>query len=187
MRVTTIHSTVALWVAMSWWSFPFAQTTLPRGAVALINQDHHGSRVALCADTGEAPVQQGAKKSAALPCGLARVQVSGAFGPDWVRVILHGRQTGSVLPLLLLTVCGYFPLIRLKEHSASNRGCRSVLSSSTFAHFRALAGRLTGCCSDWLSPTVVRRGWKCSRPAAAGFSTPLLRSTPPSPGRPHET
>jgi hypothetical protein len=90
MRPTTIHSTVALWVAVSCWSFPFAQTTLPRGAVALINQDHHGSRVALCADTGEAPVQQGAKqiRGTAVWVGegtsLRRIRAGlGACDPSW--------------------------------------------------------------------------------------------------------
>jgi dipeptidyl aminopeptidase/acylaminoacyl peptidase len=62
MRVTTIDSTVALWVAVSSWSFGLAQAALPSGAVALINQDRHGSLLALCAATGEAPVRQGRKK-----------------------------------------------------------------------------------------------------------------------------
>lgn len=62
MRVTTIHSTVALCVFVSFWSFALAQTALPSGAVALINRDHYGSRVALCAETGEPAVQRGAKK-----------------------------------------------------------------------------------------------------------------------------
>ena len=90
MRVTTIHSTVALCVVVSSWSFALAQATLPSGAVALVNQDHYGSRVALCADTGEAPVQQGAKKirGTAVWVGeganLRRIRAGiGACDPSW--------------------------------------------------------------------------------------------------------
>src|SRR5687767_13597402 len=90
MRVTRIHSTVALWVAVSSWSFALAQTALPSGAVTLINQDHHGSLVALCADTGEAPVQRGAKKirGTAVWVGkglnLRRISAgAGACDPSW--------------------------------------------------------------------------------------------------------
>ena len=39
-----------------------AQSALPPGAVTLVNEDRYGSRVALCADTGEPVIQQGAKK-----------------------------------------------------------------------------------------------------------------------------
>jgi len=90
MRVTTIPSTVALSVAVSSWSFGFAQAALPSGAVALINQDHHGSRVALCADTGEAPVRHGAKsvRGTAVWVGdgvnLRRIRAGlGACDPSW--------------------------------------------------------------------------------------------------------
>jgi WD40-like Beta Propeller Repeat len=90
MRVSTFHSTVALSVAVCSWSFPLAQTALPRGAVALINQDHYGARVALCAETGEAPVQQGAKKikGTAVWVGegtnLQRIRAGlGACDPSW--------------------------------------------------------------------------------------------------------
>lgn len=62
MRVTTIHSTAALWVLVSAASFAVAQAALPPGAVSLINQDRFGSQVALCAETGEPAVQQGARK-----------------------------------------------------------------------------------------------------------------------------
>lgn len=90
MRLTRIHSTVALWVLVSSWSFPLAQAALPRGAVALINQDHFGPRVALCADTGDPPVQQGAKKirGTAVWVGqgtsLRRIRAGlGACDPSW--------------------------------------------------------------------------------------------------------
>jgi hypothetical protein len=62
MRVSTIHSTVALWVLASSWSVTVAQTALPPGAVSLVNQDQFGSMVALCAETGEPAVQMGSKK-----------------------------------------------------------------------------------------------------------------------------
>ncbi len=187
MRLTTIHSTVALWVAVSSWSFPFAQTTLPRGAVALINQDHHGSRVALCADTGEAPVQQGAKKirGTAVWVGegtsLRRIRAGlGACDPSW-------SPDGQRLAVTAADGLWVFPAN--SPEGALRVESRLPLGSIEF-NFRAFSSPRwspDGCCSDWLSPTVVRRGWRCSRPAAAGFSTRLLRSTPPSPGRPHET
>jgi hypothetical protein len=90
MRVTTIPGTVALWAVVSAWSFPLAQTALPSGAVALINEDRYGSRVALCADTGEPSVQQGAKKirGTAVWAGdgatLRRLRAGlGACDPSW--------------------------------------------------------------------------------------------------------
>jgi WD40-like Beta Propeller Repeat len=90
MRLTTIHSTVAMWAAVSSWSCALAQTPLPSGAVTLINQDHHGSLVALCADTGEAPVQRGAKtiRGTAVWVGegvnLRRIRAGvGACDPSW--------------------------------------------------------------------------------------------------------
>ena len=90
MRVTTIHSTLVLCVAVSSLSFPLAQTLLPPGAVALINEDRHGSQVALCADTGEPPVQHGAKKirGTAVWVGeganLRRIRAGpGACDPSW--------------------------------------------------------------------------------------------------------
>lgn len=90
MRVTTIHSTAALWVFVSAASFTVAQAALPPGAVSLINQDRFGSRVALCAETGEPPVQQGARKvrGTAVWVGedgnLRRIRAGlGACDPSW--------------------------------------------------------------------------------------------------------
>ena len=56
-----IHSAVALWLFVSFSSLAIAQAGLPDGAISLINQDRHGSLVALCADTGEPAVQHGAR------------------------------------------------------------------------------------------------------------------------------
>jgi len=90
MRVTTIHSTGALWVFVSSWTFAAAQAGLPPGAVSLINQDRFGSRVALCAETGEPAVQQGARKvrGTAVWVGegtnLRRIRAGlGACDPSW--------------------------------------------------------------------------------------------------------
>jgi dipeptidyl aminopeptidase/acylaminoacyl peptidase len=67
-----------------------AQTHLPPGAVSLINEDRYGSQIALCADTGEAVVQQGAKRVRATGVwagdrsNLRRVQAGlGACDPAW--------------------------------------------------------------------------------------------------------
>jgi hypothetical protein len=90
MRVTTSHITVALWMAVSFSSFPLAQAALPLGAVALINEDHHGSLVALCAETGEPPLQLGAKKIRGTGVwvgegtNLRRIRAGlGACDPSW--------------------------------------------------------------------------------------------------------
>ena len=90
MRVTTIHSTFALWVAVSSCSLLLAQTALPRGAVALVNEDRLGSLVALCADTGDPSVQQDAKEIRATAvwagagANLRRLQTGlGACDPSW--------------------------------------------------------------------------------------------------------
>ena len=61
MRARTIH-TAALWVVVSSSSFTVAQAALPPGAVTLINQDRFGTQIALCAETGEPDIQQGARK-----------------------------------------------------------------------------------------------------------------------------
>ncbi len=88
MRVTTIHGTAALWVFV--WSFAAAQAALPPGAVSLINQDRFGSQVALCADTGEPDVQQGARKVRVTAVwigegtNLRRIRAGlGACDPSW--------------------------------------------------------------------------------------------------------
>jgi Tol biopolymer transport system component len=90
MRGTTIHSTGALWAFVSSWSFVVAQAALPPGAVSLINQDRFGSRVALCAETGEPAVQRGARRvrGTAVWVGegtdLRRIRAGlGACDPSW--------------------------------------------------------------------------------------------------------
>ena len=84
------HSTVALWVLVSSAPSAFAQTNLPPGAVALINEDRYGSLVALCADTGEPAVQHGARnvRGTAVWAGedghLTRIHAGlGACDPSW--------------------------------------------------------------------------------------------------------
>ena len=90
MRATMIHSTSALWVLVSSWSFAIAQAALPPGAVSLINQDRFGSRVALCAETGEPEVQRGSRRvrGTAVWVGegtnLRRIRAGlGACDPSW--------------------------------------------------------------------------------------------------------
>ena len=90
MRVTTIHSTVAMWVFVSSWSFALAQTALPPAPSPSSTRIAIGSRVALCAETGEPAVQQGAKKirGTAVWVGegtnLRRIRAGlGACDPSW--------------------------------------------------------------------------------------------------------
>lgn len=90
MRVTTIHSAVALWILVSSLSLAAAQAALPPGAVSLVNEDRYGSKVALCAETGEPPVQHGAKRvrGTAVWAGegknLRRIRAGvGACDPAW--------------------------------------------------------------------------------------------------------
>jgi hypothetical protein len=90
MRVTSIHSAIASWVFLCLWSSVLAQTPLPPGAVSLINEDRYGSRVALCADTGEPVVQKGSKtiRGTAVWAGeganLRRIRAGeGACDPAW--------------------------------------------------------------------------------------------------------
>lgn len=90
MRGTQIHSTIASWVFVCSSSFAVAQTALPPGAVSLINEDRHGSRVALCAETGEPDIQKGPKtiRSTAVWVGegenLRRLPAGlGACDPAW--------------------------------------------------------------------------------------------------------
>jgi hypothetical protein len=89
MRITRAPGLVALWVVVSS-TFVLAQIALPPGAVALVNQDRFGSRVALCADTGEPDVRQGPKTIrgtgvwAGDPARLHRVVAGqGACDPAW--------------------------------------------------------------------------------------------------------
>jgi hypothetical protein len=90
MRGTTIHSTAALWVLVSASWSAVAQGALPPGAVSLINEDRFGSQIALCADTGEPAVQQGARtvRGTAVWVGegtnLRRIHAGlGACDPSW--------------------------------------------------------------------------------------------------------
>ncbi|RPI55060.1 MAG: hypothetical protein EHM55_09040 [Acidobacteria bacterium] len=89
MPVAKSHGLVACCVLVSS-AFVFAQTALPPGAVSLVNQDRYGSRVALCADTGEPAVQDGARtiRSTAVwmgdPSRLQKVEAGkGACDPAW--------------------------------------------------------------------------------------------------------
>ena len=89
MRGMKIHSAVALWMFVCS-SVVSAQTALPDGAVSLVNEDRYGSRVALCAETGEPDIQHGAKKirRTAVWAGesskLHRVRAGlGACDPAW--------------------------------------------------------------------------------------------------------
>ena len=88
MRPTTIHSAVAMWIVVSAWTA--AQQALPQGAVSLINQDRFGSKVALCAETGEPASRRGPKtiRGTAVWAGeganLRRVRAGlGACDPAW--------------------------------------------------------------------------------------------------------
>jgi len=90
MRAAIIHSAVAVWIFVSLVVSVAAQRALPPGAVSLINQDRFGSKVALCAETGEPVVQQGPKKvrGTAVWAGegvnLRRVRAGlGACDPAW--------------------------------------------------------------------------------------------------------
>ena len=98
MRVSTIHSIAALWVVVSASSVAVAQilsdsghgAPLPPGAVVLVNQDRFGSKLALCAETGEPDVRQGAKRirGTAVWAGertnLRRIRAGkGACDPAW--------------------------------------------------------------------------------------------------------
>ena len=83
---------VSSWIFVfpSSWIFVFAQTSLPPGALSLVSEDRHGSLVALCADTGEPVIQQGAKQIRATGVwvgersNLRRVQAGvGACDPAW--------------------------------------------------------------------------------------------------------
>jgi Tol biopolymer transport system component len=90
MRVRSIPSAIASWVLLYSWSFAAAQTALPPGAVSLISEVRYGSRVALCAETGEPAVQKGSRtiRGTAVWVGeganLRRVRAGlGACDPAW--------------------------------------------------------------------------------------------------------
>ena len=90
MPGTTTHSTVAVWLVVSSWSLAIAQAPLPEGAITLINEDRHGSLIALCADTGDPATRQGARtiRGTAVWVGeranLRRIHAgAGACDPSW--------------------------------------------------------------------------------------------------------
>ena len=56
-----------------------AQVALPEGAIALVNQDRFGTQIALCAETGERPVQQGPRK-------IVQTAVWVGEGPAYLRL-----------------------------------------------------------------------------------------------------
>lgn len=67
-----------------------AQSILPPGAVSLVNQDRHGSRIALCADTGAPATQRGAQRVPGTavwvgsPSKLRQLRAgAGACDPAW--------------------------------------------------------------------------------------------------------
>ena len=184
MRVTTIHSTVALWVFVSSWSFAVAQAALPPGAVSLINQDRFGSQVALCAETGEPAVQQGVRRvrGTAVWVGegtnLRRIRAGlGACDPSWSP---DGRR------LAVTAAEGLWVFPANSSEGALRVESRLPLGSIEF-NYRAFSSPRwspDGCCSGLSSPTAAHRGWKCSKPTAAGSSTRLRPRTTPSAGRP---
>ena len=90
MRATPSHSAVALWFLVSSGAVVVAQTALPPGAVSLVNQDKVGSRMALCAETGEPSIQKGSKRVrgtavwAGEGANLHRIHAGlGACDPAW--------------------------------------------------------------------------------------------------------
>lgn len=67
-----------------------AQLSLPAGAISLINEDRFGSQIALCAETADAPVRQGARRIpptavwAGKASDLHRLHAGlGACDPSW--------------------------------------------------------------------------------------------------------
>ena len=91
MRLTTIHSAVASCVFVSSGSLAVGTTgASSRAPSPSINQDRFGSKVALCAETGEPAIQQGPKKvrGTAVWAGegvnLRRIRAGlGACDPAW--------------------------------------------------------------------------------------------------------
>lgn len=88
-RVSLLSSWTFAFLAS--WIVVLAQTPpLPPGARTLINEERYGSQVALCADTGEPAVQEGAKRIQATGVwvgegsNLRRIQAGlGACDPTW--------------------------------------------------------------------------------------------------------
>jgi hypothetical protein len=120
------------------WSFAFASTPLPDGAVTLVNEDRFGSNVLLCADTGDPPVQQGAKtvRATAVWMGsgnnLKRVQAGiGACDPAWAP---DGRRFAvtSAEGLWIFPASGSRGLLRVEA--------RLPLGGPTEFSYRAFSG-----------------------------------------------
>jgi len=89
MRITPVRGLIGLIVGVSA-AAALAQAALPQGAVSLVNQDRFGSRIALCAETGQPNVRQGAKTIRATavwvgePSRLHKVEAGqGACDPAW--------------------------------------------------------------------------------------------------------
>jgi hypothetical protein len=61
MRIGRLLPSIAF-LTMAVHSAARGQNSLPAGAVSLVDQDRFGSHVALCAETGGRPVQQGARQ-----------------------------------------------------------------------------------------------------------------------------
>ena len=91
MPLRRIVAWVAAWAAIAVTVLHVsAQSALPPGAVALINQDRFGSLLAVCADTGAPPTQLGARKVpgtavwAGSPSNLRQLHAGpGACDPAW--------------------------------------------------------------------------------------------------------
>ena len=185
MRVTTIHGTVALWVVVSSWSFAarsggassWRRVPHQSGSIRVAGRAVRRHRRACCSAGREENPRH---------CGVGRrgrESTTHSCRTRCVRSVVVARRAATGRHCRRGPVGVSRQFVR-RALCASNRGCRSARSSSTIARFRARAGRLTACCSGWSSPTAVRRGWKYSRPTAAGSSTPLRPSTTPSAGRP---
>ena len=129
------------WLFLSAWTFAFpaaqAPSPLPPGAVTVINEDRHGSRVAICADTGEPFVQQGARRvrSTAVWAGerssLHRVEAGlGACDPVWSP---DGRY-------LAVTSAEGLWVLRANSQEASLRvESRVPFGGATEFHYRAFS------------------------------------------------
>jgi dipeptidyl aminopeptidase/acylaminoacyl peptidase len=117
-----------------------AQAELPPGAVSIVNEDRFGSRVALCADTGQPPVQQGLKKVRATGVWVSdgskmrRVQAGlGACDPTWSP---DGRRLALTSAEGLWVVSANALEGELRVESRLPLGGRSELSYRAFSNPR---------------------------------------------------